>query len=127
MKSAAVEPGLAVMVVLSLAGPRAIADGESTETLHGLWLCQNAPIKETAYFAGIFEATADRRTVIQSFQTMLAAKYGYHGNVSCGVGRGVGEAESTTTFCSRMRQCKLPQRHSSARLTRFARSALRST
>ncbi len=92
MKSAAVVLGLAVIVVLSLAGSRAIA-GEYTNTLHGLWLCQNAPIKETAYFAGIFEATADRGVVIQSFQTMLVAKYGYQGNVSCGVGTGVSEAD----------------------------------
>jgi hypothetical protein len=93
MKGAAVVLGPTALVVLSLAGSLAIADGESTATLHGLWLCQNTPIKETAYFAGIFEATADRGTVIQSFQTMLAAKYGYQGDVSCGVGTGVSEAD----------------------------------
>jgi hypothetical protein len=92
MKSPAVALGLVCTVVLSLTGARGIA-GESTETFHGLWLCQNAPIKETAYFAGIFEATADRGAVIESFQKMLAAKYGYRGDVSCGVGTGVSEAD----------------------------------
>ena len=92
MKSGAVVLGLACIVVLSITGPRGIA-GESTGTLRGLWLCQNAPIKEAAYFAAIFEATADRVVVIQSFQKMLAAKYGYQGDVSCGVGTGVSEAD----------------------------------
>jgi len=106
MKGAAVVLGLTVIVVLSLTCSRAIADGESTASLHGLWLCQNAPIKETAYFAGIFEATADRGVVIQSFQTMLAAKYGYQGNVSCGVGTGVSEADFAKALEDRARFVK---------------------
>jgi len=112
VKRAAVAFGLACIVVLSLTGPRGIA-GESTETFHGLWLCQNSPIKETAYFAGIFEATADRGAVIQSFQKMLAAKYAYQGNVSCGVGSGVSEAdfakarEDRARFVTQLRQSNI--------------------
>ena len=113
MKSAAVVLGLAVIVVLSLACSRATA-GEYTETLHGLWLCQNAPIKETAYFAGVFEATAGRGVVIQSFQTMLAAKYGYQGNVSCGVGAGVSEADFAKAPEDRARFVKQRRRPSRA-------------
>ena len=92
MKCSAVALGVVGTVVLLIAGARGNA-GESADTLHGIWLCQNEPIKEAAYFAGIFEATAGRGAVIQSFQKMLAAKYGYQGKVSCGVGTGVSEAD----------------------------------
>lgn len=105
MKNAAVVLGLASVVVLGLAAHRSVA-GETTRTYHGLWVCQNVPIQKTAYFAAIFEATADRDQVARSFEQALAAKYGYKGRVNCGVGTGVRPADIAKAKEDRARYVK---------------------
>ncbi|HZF14651.1 MAG TPA: hypothetical protein VE046_01785 [Steroidobacteraceae bacterium] len=105
MKNTSVVLGLYFVVLLALAAHRSVA-GEATGNYHGLWLCQNVPIEKTAYFAAIFEATADRGLVVQSFKQVLAAKYGYHGEVNCGVGTGTGAADLAKAKEDRARYVK---------------------
>jgi hypothetical protein len=46
---------------------------------------QNAPIETTAYFSEIFEMNAGKGAVENAFAQLLSTKYGYKGQVGCGM------------------------------------------
>ncbi len=75
---------LALAFALAFAASAARA-GEVSPMQEGYWFCQTVQSAPTAtlYVSDHFEANADRSEVPSAFKKMLAAKYGYAGQVSC--------------------------------------------
>jgi hypothetical protein len=82
--SSAVVLALTVAIPVALAPDRTVA-GETLATNDGYWQCQNAPIETTAFLSEIFEMNAAMGAVQSAFAQLLSTKYGFKGQVSCGM------------------------------------------
>jgi len=83
--TSAVVASLTVAILLALAPDRCLAGESAGFSTDGYWQCQNMPIEKTAYFSQLFEMNRDMAEVQKAFAQMLSTKYGYKGQVNCGV------------------------------------------
>jgi hypothetical protein len=84
-RASAVVASLMVVILLPLAPDRCLAGESQPFSTDGYWQCQNMPIEKTAYFSQIFAMNAGMAEVQKAFAQLLSTRYGYTGQVNCGV------------------------------------------